>query len=344
MFAVIKTGGKQYRVAADQTITIERIGGAEGSRVEFGQVLMVGEGSDVSVGAPAVEGARVTAEVIEQGRGPKTISFKKRRRQNSRRKKGHRQLLTTVSILEILTGGASPTRDGSGRSAEDRRRERDAAYIASREGVSDGVSEGTSDGVSEGDATGADSDAAGLVSGSAAPAASATAASGSAENDAASEHDEEQAAMSASAPAAGTAASSPEPEEAERDGDEGEAGEGDTSTAAIVKEAAEGAAVGAAVGAAAGAAVAAGAALAGDDVPPRPDGPLFTAPEGEKDKLTKIKGIGPVAERQLNEQGITTFKQIAELNDEEIEKVDTYMPFSAAQIRSWQSQARELAS
>ena len=77
---------------------------------------------------------------------------------------------------------------------------------------------------------------------------------------------------------------------------------------------------------------------------PRPRGRSFTAPEGEADKLTKIKGIGPVAERQLNEQGITTYRQIAELTDEEIEKVDTYMPFSAAQIRTWQSQARELIS
>ena len=81
MFAVIKTGGKQYRVSADDTITIERIEGEEGARVEFGQVLMVGEGSDVTIGTPAVDGARVTAEVLEQGRGPKTINFKKRRRQ-----------------------------------------------------------------------------------------------------------------------------------------------------------------------------------------------------------------------------------------------------------------------
>ncbi|MEM9734067.1 MAG: helix-hairpin-helix domain-containing protein, partial [Pseudomonadota bacterium] len=72
--------------------------------------------------------------------------------------------------------------------------------------------------------------------------------------------------------------------------------------------------------------------------------PLFTAPAGgEKDKLTDIKGIGPVAERQLNEQGITTFAQIAALTDEDIERVDEYMPFSADQIRDWQAQAKDKA-
>lgn len=315
MFAVIKTGGKQYRVSPDDTLTIERIEGEEGSRVEFAQVLMMGEGSDVTVGTPAVDGARVTAEVVEQGRSPKTISFKKRRRQNSRRKKGHRQLLTTVSVLEILSSGKKPTKDGSGRSAEDRRREREAAYLAQREGIDAAAASAANDAASA--------------------------------DDAASEHAEEQEAMSAAAPAPspkGSKASTPEPEEAERDADETGADDGDSSTAEIVKDAAEGAVVGAAVGAAAGAVAAAGAAIAGDDTPAKPEGPLFEAPSAEPDKLTKIKGIGPVAERQLNEQGITTFKQIAELTDDEVEKVDTYMPFSAAQIRTWQEQARTLIS
>ena len=71
--------------------------------------------------------------------------------------------------------------------------------------------------------------------------------------------------------------------------------------------------------------------------------PLFTAPEGDGDKLTNIKGIGPVAEGQLKEQGITTFAQIAALTEEEIAKVDEYMPFSADQIRDWQAQAKEMA-
>ena len=105
MFAVIRTGGKQYRVAAEDVIKIEKVAGDPGEIVQFGEVLLVG-GDDVTVGAPTVAGASVAAEVLEQGRGPKVIAFKKRRRKNSRRKRGHRQELTTVRITEILTGGA----------------------------------------------------------------------------------------------------------------------------------------------------------------------------------------------------------------------------------------------
>ncbi len=110
MFAVIKTGGKQYRVAANDRLTVEKLAGSAGDIVEFSEVLMVGNGADVAVGAPFVAGALVTAEVVEQARGPKVISFKKRRRQNSRRKKGHRQDLTIIQIAEILTGGAKPSK------------------------------------------------------------------------------------------------------------------------------------------------------------------------------------------------------------------------------------------
>lgn len=110
MFAVIKTGGKQYRVAADDLIEVEYLTGEAGDMVEIGSVLMVGAGADVTFGAPFVEGALVTAEVVEQGRGPKVYSFKKRRRQNSKRIRGHRQLLTTLKIAEILTGGAKPSK------------------------------------------------------------------------------------------------------------------------------------------------------------------------------------------------------------------------------------------
>ncbi|MCF6320319.1 MAG: 50S ribosomal protein L21 [Rhizobiaceae bacterium] len=108
MFAVIKTGGKQYRVAADDILKIEKLAGDAGDMVEFSEVLMVGEGGDASIGAPFVDGALVTAEVVTQGRTRKIIAFKKRRRQNSRRTIGHRQHLTTVRIAEILTGGAKP--------------------------------------------------------------------------------------------------------------------------------------------------------------------------------------------------------------------------------------------
>ncbi|WP_420961541.1 50S ribosomal protein L21 [Brucella sp. IR073] len=110
MFAVIKTGGKQYRVAANDLLKVEKVSGEAGDVVEFGEVLMVGEGASATIGAPLVEGALVTAEVVEQGRGPKVIAFKKRRRQNSKRTRGHRQELTTIRISEILTGGAKPSK------------------------------------------------------------------------------------------------------------------------------------------------------------------------------------------------------------------------------------------
>lgn len=202
MFAVIKTGGKQYRVAAEDVIEIERIAGEAGDIVTLGDVLMVGEGADATIGAPFVDGASVAAEIVEQNRGPKVISFKKRRRQNSRRKRGHRQLLTTVRISEILTGGAKPSK-------------------------------------------------------------------------AAAPKKEKAPAKAEAAPATAAA-------------------------------------------------------------------PLFTAPEGEADDLTKIKGIGPVAKRQLAEQGITQFAQVAALSDEDIARIDEAMPFSADQISDWREQAREM--
>ncbi len=111
MFAVIKTGGKQYRVAASDTIEIEKLAGAAGDSISFGEVLLVGGGdAAASVGAPLVAGATVAGEIVEQKRGPKVIAFKKRRRQNSKRKRGHRQELTLVRITEILTDGAKPSK------------------------------------------------------------------------------------------------------------------------------------------------------------------------------------------------------------------------------------------
>ena len=102
MYAVIKTGGKQYRVAAADVLKIEKLEGDSGATVEFTEVLMVGNGADVKIGTPTVAGAKVTAEIVEQTRGPKLIVFKKRRRKNSRRKKGHRQDLTMVRIKDII--------------------------------------------------------------------------------------------------------------------------------------------------------------------------------------------------------------------------------------------------
>ena len=102
MYAVIKTGGKQYRVEANDKLEIERLEGEAGATLEFTEVLMVGSGASVKIGAPTVTGAKVTAELVEQSRGPKVIAFKKRRRKNSRRKKGHRQDLTTIRIKDII--------------------------------------------------------------------------------------------------------------------------------------------------------------------------------------------------------------------------------------------------
>ena len=108
MYAVIRTGGKQYKVAPQDVLQIEKIEGAAGDAVSFSDVLMVAGEGGPTFGAPVVSGAVVSAEVVEQGRGPKVIIFKKKRRQNYRRKRGHRQELTTVRILEILTGGKAP--------------------------------------------------------------------------------------------------------------------------------------------------------------------------------------------------------------------------------------------
>ncbi len=163
MFAVIKTGGKQYRVAANDLLKIEKVEANVGDIVEIGHVLAHGEGENVTFGAPFVEGALVTAEVVEQGKNRTVIAFKKRRRQNSRRK---------------------------------------------------------------------------------------------------------------------------------------------TTEAAA---------------------------------------PLFKAPKGEPDDLTVIKGIGPVAAKDLNEQGIITFAQLAKLSDKDVAKIDEHMPFSADQIKDWREQAKELA-
>jgi large subunit ribosomal protein L21 len=208
MFAVIKTGGKQYRVAANDVLTIEKLEGEAGDTVEFGEVLMVGEGAGATVGTPFVDGAMVVAEVVEQGRARKVIAFKKRRRQNSKRIRGHRQHQTVVKITDILTGGAKPAKKAAAK-----------------------------------------------------------------KTDAPKKDDAPKAAAKTEAAAA----------------------------------------------------------------------PMFSAPEGDGDNLTKIKGIGPVAAGQLNEQGITTFAQIAALSDADIARIDEAMPFSADQISDWRDQAKDLA-
>lgn len=102
MHAVIKTGGKQYRVEPGDEFNVEKLGEAEtGSEITFDEVLAVGNGEDLTVGTPVVEGAAVSAEVVEHGRGPKKIVFKKKRRKKYRRKHGHRQPYTRIRITDV---------------------------------------------------------------------------------------------------------------------------------------------------------------------------------------------------------------------------------------------------
>ncbi len=230
MFAVIKTGGKQYRVAPDDVLKIEKVAGEAGDFVELSDVLMVGEGGNMTLGAPLVDGAMVSAEIVQQGRTRKIIAFKKRRRQNSRRTIGHRQHQTTVRIAEILTDGKKPSKKAAAKPAPEK---------------------------------------------------------------------EEK-------PAADKKAEAPKKEAPKKAAPKKEAPKKEAKAEA-------------------------GSA------------PMFKAPSGDPDKLTDIKGIGPVAEKQLNEQGIKTFAQIAALTKDEIAQVDEHMPFSADQITDWQAQAKKLA-
>jgi large subunit ribosomal protein L21 len=109
MFAVIKAGGKQYRVAPEDVIRIDRVNGEPGEVVEFGEVLVLG-GDTPQLGAPTVAGATVAGEVLQHARGDKVIAFKKRRRKNSRRKRGYRHEFSLIRITEILTEGAKPSK------------------------------------------------------------------------------------------------------------------------------------------------------------------------------------------------------------------------------------------
>ena len=108
MFAVIKTGGRQYRVVPDDVLEITKIDGEVGTIVQLGEVLVVGGDTPV-LGVPTVQGASVAAELLQHKRGPKVIAFKKRRRKNSHRKRGYRDELTLIRVTEILTDNAKPT-------------------------------------------------------------------------------------------------------------------------------------------------------------------------------------------------------------------------------------------
>jgi len=114
MFAVIKAGGKQYRVAAEDIIRIDRVDGEPGQIVEFGEVLVLG-GDTPQLGTPTISGATVAGEVLQHTRGDKVIAFKKRRRKNSRRKRGYRHDFSVTRTTEILTGGAKPSKEAKPR-------------------------------------------------------------------------------------------------------------------------------------------------------------------------------------------------------------------------------------
>ena len=110
MYAVLKTGGKQYKVAQNDIIIVEKLVAEAGSTIDLDEVLMIGDGETASVGTPNLDGAKVTAEVLEQKRGKKVIIFKKKRRQNYRRTRGHRQELTVLRITDIFADGKKKAR------------------------------------------------------------------------------------------------------------------------------------------------------------------------------------------------------------------------------------------
>ena len=114
MFAVIRTGGKQYKVAKDDVISVERLAAEPGATIELGEVLIIGEGAEVATGTPLLDGALVSATVVEQTRAAKIIVFKKKRRHNYRRKKGHRQHQTVLRITDIRgASGSQPEAGGA---------------------------------------------------------------------------------------------------------------------------------------------------------------------------------------------------------------------------------------
>ena len=113
MFAVIRTGGKQYKVATGDVISVEKLAAEPGATIELAEVLMIGEGAEVTTGAPLLDGAIVSATVVEQRRAAKIIVFKKKRRHNYRRKKGHRQQQTVLRITEVKGGAGSAREEGA---------------------------------------------------------------------------------------------------------------------------------------------------------------------------------------------------------------------------------------
>ncbi len=133
MYAVIKTGGKQYRVAKDDVIVVERLVGTAGDKIELDQVLMLDDGKEPTLGTPLVDGARVAATVLDQSRGDKIIVFKKKRRKNYRRTMGHRQELTVLRITDILAKGKTAKASRAKAKAADDAPAAEAAEAAAEE-------------------------------------------------------------------------------------------------------------------------------------------------------------------------------------------------------------------
>jgi large subunit ribosomal protein L21 len=141
MFAVIRTGGKQYKVAKDDIITVEKLPRELGEVVEFAEVLIVGDGGEVATGSPLVAGAAVSATVVEQSRAAKIIVFKKKRRHNYRRKNGHRQYQTVLRIDEIRSAAVGPA--NASEAGAEHRPEGEAAPVIEAAAAEEGVSNGS---------------------------------------------------------------------------------------------------------------------------------------------------------------------------------------------------------
>lgn len=146
MFAVIRTGGKQYRVAQDDVLTVEKLTGEPGAAIELGEVLMIGEGAEVRTGAPLLAGASVAATILAQQRGAKIIVFKKKRRKNYRRKKGHRQYETVLRITGITAVGMTAAPEETAQESAATAAPEESAPAAPAEISPETTQEGSTDG------------------------------------------------------------------------------------------------------------------------------------------------------------------------------------------------------
>ncbi len=280
MYAVIKTGGKQYRVQQDDRIMVERLAGEAGQRVRLGEVLMIADGEDITLGAPMIEGAAVDATVVEQARGDKIIVFKKRRRHNYRRTKGHRQDLTLLKIDSIMA-------DASGTPAPEPAEKAKPKRGGSKDATKDAKSDA---------ATPFKKSTKGKVKKDQAPAEEAKT--------------EDVAAQAAAPEAAAPATEAPEAKAPAKKDAKAEKPAEDT---------------------------------AAEDVAESEPAGLLSAPDGDKDDLKKISGVGPKLEGVLNELGVYHYRQIAAWTPENVAWVDNRLKFKGRIERDgWIEQAKEL--